>query len=163
MKPEVQFIKVNNTLKRRAERAPGLTLEAMIEAADHVLQTHSAQGRDALLVAIADARAAIAAWRSGGARETLVATLAALAGEGEAQGRVLGNPLLSEVSTRLSAFVSLFAEAAHVLPDGKIATALSVHLDAMIVALDAKAVVIDDTGQTLISNLELTQRTVKAA
>jgi predicted signal transduction protein with EAL and GGDEF domain len=155
------FVKPANTLRRRAERGRGVAIEEMMQAADQVLEAHTASGRDELLAAIAEARAAIVDWRRGGDRATLVAKLGAMASEGESQGHVLGNPLLTEVSTRLGAFVSLLAKAVHEATDAKAATATALHLDAMIVALERKKDGIDEEGQTLLSNLELTQRTIR--
>jgi hypothetical protein len=155
------FVRVDNALKRRAERAPGVTIEEMLKAADQVLEVHSANGRDHMLAAIAEARNAIEHWKVSGDRAALVAKLTAMAAEGEGQGRVLGNPLLTEVSTRLATFVALFARAAVTAPDAKAAVAIALHLDAMIVALDGRPKpAIDEPGRTLLTNLELTRRTL---
>ena len=155
------FVKPANTLKRRAERGRGVAIEEMMQAADQVLEAHTTSGREQLLAVIADTRAAIVEWQNGGERATVVVKLQALASEGESQGHVLGNPLLTEVSTRLGGFVSLLAKASHDTKDAKVAMATALHLDAMIVALDRKSDAIDDEGQTLLSNLELTQRTIR--
>jgi hypothetical protein len=155
------FVKPANTLKRRAERGRGVAIEEMMQAADQVLEAHTTSGREQLLAVIADTRAAIVEWQNGGERAAVVAKLHAMASEGESQGHVLGNPLLTEVSTRLGGFVSLLAKASHDAKDAKAAMATALHLDAMIVALDRKCDAIDDEGQTLLSNLELTQRTIR--
>jgi hypothetical protein len=158
---KVVYVKPANTLRRRAERGRGIALEEMMQAADQVLDAHSSSGREELLAAIAEARAAIGEWQRGGDRATLATKLSAMASEGESQGHVLGNPLLTEVSARLGAFVSLLAKASHEAKDAKAIMATTLHLDAMVVALDRKQDGIDEEGQTLLSNLELTQRTIR--
>ena len=155
------FVKPANTLKRRAARGRGIAIEEMVQAADQVLEAHTTSGREELLAAIAEARTAIAEWEAGGGHAIVVDRLRAMANEGESQGHVLGNLLLSEVSARLSAFVSLLAKASPEARDGKAATATALHLDAMIVALDRRPDAIDEEGQSLLSNLELTQRTIR--
>lgn len=155
------FVKVPNTLKRRAEQGRGVALEDMVKAADQVLETHTKTGRDHMLAAILNARAAVADWRSGGDREDLIAQLRVMAKEAESQGRILGSPLLTEVSTRLGTFVSLF-EKCGPAPDPKATIAIALHLDAMVVALDRRRDEVDEPGRTLLANLELTQRTIKA-
>jgi len=156
-----RLIKAANPLLPRARRGRGLTVEDMVRAAEQALESHGANARARMLAAIADARAAIARRTDGAERAALIAKLAAMAGEGEAQGRVLGNPLLADVSARLGAFVALFAKTGVAAPDAKAATALALHLDAMIVALDRRQDALDDEGRTLLDNLELTERTIK--
>lgn len=158
---KVTFVSIANTLKRRARRGRGATIEDMQQAADKVMASHSAAGREQLLATIADARTAIDQWTVGGDRTVLVATLNALTGHAQSQGYVLGNRLLIEVAGRLAAFVSLLANAAHSAPDAKVATSIALHLDAMIVAVDrSQQATIDEEGNTLLRNLKLTQRTI---
>jgi hypothetical protein len=155
------FIKFPNTLKHRAERGRGVTIEDMLQAADQVLESHTKSGRDQMLAAIFDARATVANWKIGSHREALISKLHAMAHEAESQGRVLGNPLLTEVGTRLAAFVSLLAEG-RAAPDAKATIAIALHLDAMVVALDRRQDAVDEVGRTLLDNLELTRHTIKA-
>ena len=156
------FIRIANTLKRRAHRGRGATIEDMRQAAEQVLANHSASGRERLLATIADARAAIDRWSAGGNRTALGATLNALTGDAQSQGQILGIRLLIEVADRLAAFVSLLSNSAAGAADAKVATAIALHLDAMIVAVDGnQKAAIDKAGNTLLRNLQLTQRTIK--
>jgi hypothetical protein len=158
----VTFIKAANTLKRRAERGRGATIEDMLQAADRVLTSHSEAGREKLRAAIADALAAIDRWREGGRRTALVATLAAIVRESESQGEVLGLRMLVEVSARLAAFMSLFEKCDGNARDEKVALAIVHHLDAMIIAIDGNPKeVVDERSRNLLRNLELTRRTIK--
>jgi hypothetical protein len=156
------FIKVANTLRRRAQRGHGISIEEMKNAADQVLADHSAMLRDATLNAITESREAIAAWRAGGDNADLVQKLASMALEAEDQGNVLGNPLLAEVGKRLGAFMTLFSN----LPlaskaNTKAILAIELHLDAMLVAIErGPHETIEDSALILLSNLELTQRTI---
>ena len=156
------FIKVMNTLKRRAQRGRGASIEEMCAAANQVLSDHTADSRDATLGAIAESRQAIAAWKVGGNNAILVQNLARMAREAEDQGNVLGNPLLAQVGTRLNTFVTLFSrlppEAA---PNRKAIMAIELHLDAMLVAIDkGQHDTIEDSALVLLSDLELTRRTI---
>lgn len=154
---------VNNTLKRRAQRGKGVTIEEMQRVAGEVLETHTNKLRDTMLAAIADSREMITQWRAGGDCKALVEKLVVMAEEAQDQGRIYGNCLLTEVGVRLGQFMSLLAAAAGSSgPNPKAAIAIQLHLDAMIVALDsAQPDKIDEKGQVLLSNLELTQKTVK--
>lgn len=156
------FIKVANTLKRRAQRGHGVSIEDMKNAADQVLADHTAMLRDATLNAIAESREAIAAWKAGGDNADLVQKLASMALEAEDQGNVLGNPLLTEVGKRLGAFMTLFSNLpATSKANTKAIIAIELHLDAMLVAIEkGPHETVEESAHVLLSNLELTQRTV---
>jgi hypothetical protein len=156
------FIKVANTLKRRAQRGHGVSIEEMKNAADQVLADHTAMLRDATLDAITASREAIATWKAGGDNADLVLKLASMALEAEDQGNVLGNPLLKEVGTRLGAFMTLFSKfPAASKPNTKAIMAIELHLDAMLVAIErGPHETLEDSALVLLSNLELTQRTI---
>lgn len=156
------FMNVANTLKRRAQRGRGVTIEEMQQAAGQVLESHTTKLRDVMLAAIADSREMINQWRAGGDHKALVAKLVVMAAEAQDQGRIYGNRLLTEVGTRLGAFMNLLSSATDHAPNAKATIAIQLHLDAMIVALDRpQHDKIDEAGQVLLSNLELTQRTIK--
>ena len=156
------FIKVANTLQRRAARGHGVSLEEMKTAADQVMADHTDMLREATLKAIAESREAIAAWKAGGDNAKLVQKLAAMALEAEEQGNVLGNPLLREVGTHLNAFMTLFAKLPPAsTPNKKAILAIELHLDAMLVAIEkGPHDAIEDSVAVLLTNLELTQRTI---
>jgi hypothetical protein len=156
------FIKVMNTLKRRALRGRGASIEEMCAAADQVLSDHTAGSRNTTLDAIAESRQAIAAWKVGGNNAILVQNLATMAREAEDQGNVLGNPLLAQVGTRLSTFITLFSRLPpQSAPNRKAIVAIELHLDAMLVAIDkGQHYEIEDAALVLLSDLELTQRTI---
>jgi hypothetical protein len=156
------FIKVTNTLKRRAARGHGVSIEEMKNAADQVMADHTAMLREATLRAIAESREAIAAWKAGGDNAELVKKLASMALEAEDQGNVLGNPLLREVGTRLNTFMTLFAKLpATSTPNKKAIMAIELHLDAMLVAIEkGPHDAVEEASMVLLSNLELTQRTI---
>ena len=157
------IMNVANTLKRRAQRGKGVTIEEMQRVAGEVLESHSTKLRDTMMAAIADSREMINHWRAGGDHKALVEKLTVMADEAQDQGRIYGNRLLAEVGARLSAFMSLLARAAKdAAPNAKAAIAIQLHLDAMMVAIDRpQHDKIDEAGQVLLSNLELTQRTIK--
>lgn len=156
------FIKVINTLKRRAQRGRGASIEEMCAAANQVLSDHTAGLRTATLSAIAESRQAIAAWKVGGDNAILVKNLATMALEAEDQGNVLGNPLLVQVGTRLGTFITLFSKLPpQSAPNRKAIIAIELHLDAMLVAIDKGSHdTIEDSALVLLSDLELTQRTI---
>ena len=156
------FIKVMNTLKRRAQRGRGTSIKEMCAAADRVLSDHTADSRDATLGAIAESRQAIAAWKVGGNNEILVQNLAKMAREAEDQGNVLGNPLLTQVGTRLGTFVRLFSRMPPLAaPNRNAVAAIELHLDAMLVAIDkGPHDMNEDSALELLRDLELTQRTI---
>lgn len=156
------FIKVTNTLKRRAQRGVGVSIEEMKNAADQVMADHTAMLRDATLNAISESREAIVAWKAGGDNAGLVRKLKSMALEAEDQGNVLGNPLLTQVGGRLNAFMTLFSKLpSQSTPNKKAIIAIELHLDAMLVAIEkGPHDAIDDSSLVLLSNLELTQRTL---
>src|SRR5262245_32769642 len=119
-----------NTLKRRAQRGRGFTIEEMQQAAGQVLEEHTTKLRDTMLAAIADSREMIKQWRAGGDYKALVEKLVVMAAEAEGQGRIYGNRLLTEVGTRLGKFMSMLANAS-TTPSAKSTTAIELHLDAM--------------------------------
>ena len=156
------FMKVANTLKRRAGRGRGASVEEMQQAAGQVMADHTTKLRDDVLAAIADSREMLAHWKAGGKVGALVAKLTVMATEAEDQGRIYGNLLLTEVGARLSTFMALFSKAASTgKPSVKATIAIGLHLDAMIVAIDQGGRdKIDESGENLLKNLELTQRTI---
>lgn len=156
------FMKVANTLKRRAGRGRGTSIEDMREAAGQVMADHTTKLREDMLAAIADSREMLAQWKAGGEVGALIAKLTVMASEAEDQGRIYGNQLLTEVGTRLSTFMGLFSKAASASkPSAKATIAIGLHLDAMIVAIDqGPRDKIDESAQHLLKNLELTQRTI---
>ena len=163
MSSQAVFIKVQNTLMPRARRGRGLTVEEMQKAAGEVVEGHKTKFRDELLEAIAGSRAAIDAWRPGRGLAGLVSELFAMAAKAEEHGAIFGNRLLSEVGVKLTKLTSRFSSAAAAsTPSDKAMTSIRLHLDAMTVALDrAQADTIDEAGQRLLNNLELTHRTIK--
>lgn len=162
MSSQAVFIKVQNTLKRRAQRGRGLTVEQMQKAAGEVVEGHKTKLRDELLAAIAGSRAVIDEWRAGQDLANLVTELFSMAAEAEEHGAIFGNRLLSEVGAKLRMLMSRFSSAAASTPSDKALTSIRLHLDAMNVALDRpQADAIDEAGQRLLNNLELTHRTIK--
>ena len=157
------IMNVANTLKRRAQRGKGITIEEMQRVAGEVLESHTTKLRDTMMAAIADSREMIKQWRAGGDQKALVEKLAVMADEAQDQGRIYGNRLLTEVGARLETFMSLLASAAKTAaPNAKATIAIQLHLDAMMVAIDRpQHDKIDEAGQVLLSNLELMQRTIK--
>ena len=160
--PQAVFIKVANTLKRRAARGKGMSVDQLQEVAARVMTDHAATLREAMLGSIAESRDIIARWKAGGDHAALAGKLAAMATQAEDQGTVFGNPLLHEVGKRLASFVALFAKSGSAAnPSAKAIIALELHLDAMLVAIEqGQHDTIADSGQTLLRNLELTQRTI---
>jgi len=156
------FIKVANTLQRRAARGHGVSLEEMKTAADQVMADHTDMLREATLKAIAESREAIVAWKAGGDNAELVQKLTGMALEAQDQGNVLGNPLLAQVGDRLSTFMSLFSKLPlQSSPNKRAIMAIELHLDAMLVAIEkGPHAAVEESGKVLISNLELTQRTI---
>lgn len=155
------LVNAANTLKRRAERGRGITIAELQQAAGQVLKSHTTKLRDTMLAAVSDSREMIKQWRAGDDYKALVQKLVVMSGEAEDQGRIYGNRLLTEVGLRLGTFMSLLQNAS-ATPSAKSTTAIELHLDAMMVALDRPAHdKIDEVGQVLLSNLELTQRTIK--
>ena len=163
--PKAIFMQVHNTLKRRTERARGgLTMEQMQQAAGGVVEQHTASLSDLLRTDIADSRKAIDEWKPGHDSAALVAKLGQMAVKSEEQGRVFGNRLLTEVGVRLTRFMARFSSAASAAAPGmKAMIAIKLHLDAMIVALDGRGQrdTVDEAGQVLLNNLELTHQTIK--
>lgn len=159
----VVFVNIHNTLKRRAERAPGISVEEMLRAANEVIEAHRANGQQRLRDAVLEARTAINQANMAVDRGALMQKLTKLAAETEEHGRILGNALLAEIGVRLAGFLALLVKAV----DGaqsKAVAALGLHLDAMIVALDGPQMNdVDEAGWTLLRNLELTRSTIKPA
>ena len=156
------FITAMNTLKRRAQRGPGMSIEEMQQAADQILLEHAAKIREDTLSLIVETKETITAWKNGTDNTILIQKLTVMAQAAEDQGTVIGNPLLTEVGKRLNAFTFLFAKSmAHSVPNQKAIVAIELHLDAMMVAIDPRqSASIEDSGLVLLQNLELTQRTV---
>lgn len=159
----VVFVNIHNTLKRRAERAPGISVEEMLRAANEVIETHRTNGQQRLRDAVVEARTALDRANMADGRGALAQKLTKLAAETEEHGRILGNALLAEIGVRLAGFLALLAKATGGLQPKSVA-ALGLHLDAMIVALDGPQMNdVDEAGWTLLRNLELTRSTIKQA
>ena len=156
------FITVANTLKRRACRGPGLSVEDMQRTAGEVIEEQNNRLREEMQGAIADSREMVQRWKAGGEVGALVAKLNEMAGAAQDQGRTFGNPLLTEVGTKLGVFMALFSQAASsAKPSAKATIAIGLHLDAMVAAINqGQSDRIDDAGRVLLQNLELTQRTL---